>query len=332
MRMWQTLVAIPALALAVSAADKEPAKEPTKEPAKGAEPGALVVVDAAGKEQKLKTWKFTAGVRRLGWLAPPRAPEPKKEPAQDRDAVRPGRAPQTPAGPEALEIRPDTEIHFVEGVVVLVPLDRLRSLDYDNEMETVTAKVACAGGADESLTGSTKYKKINKLVLEAEVDKGDLGIAEVRFFGGVPRGIRAIRFPSPQAPAAAPAGRSAVVTSIDGTKKTTHKVADLVPLYRFADGERLLPTLMFRKTLKIDVAKVHKITVTEGERDDTTWQVQLKEGGDESLVLLPSIEVDGRKGTLEGLVSRVPVGWKLFPTASVSEIVFDAAEDRKEDK
>jgi hypothetical protein len=326
MRMWQALVVIPALALAVNAADKEPAKEPAKEPSKAAEPGTLVVVDAAGKEQKLKAWKFTAGTRRLGWLAPAPAPEPKKDGERNR------RAPE-PAGPEALEFRPDTEIKFVEGVVLLIPLDRLRSLDYDNEMETVTAKVAVPGGMDESLTGSTKYKKINKLVLEAEVDKGDLGIAEVRFLGGLPRGIRGIRFPAPQAPAAAPAGRPAVVTSLDGTKKTTHKVTELMPLYRVANGEFLRPILMFRKTLKIDVAKVRKITVTEGDRDDASWQVQLKDGGDETLVLLPTIEMFGRKGTLEGVVGRVPVGWKLFPTASISEIVFDSTEEApKEDK
>ncbi len=321
MRMWQTLVVIPALVLAVHAADKEPAKEPAKEAGKAVEPGTLVVVDAAGKEQKLKTWKFAAGTRRLGWLAPTAAPEPKK------DAERGRPAHETPAGPEALEFRPDAEIHFVEGVVVLVPLDRLRSLDYDNEMETVTAKVAVPAGTDETLTGTTKYKKINKLVLEAEVDKGELGIAEVRFLGGVPRGIRALRFPEPaRAAGKSPEGRPAVVTSLDGTKKTAHKVADLMPLYRFADGERLLPTLMFRKTLKIDVAKVRKIAVTEGERD-ASWQVQLKDGGDETLVLLPSIEANGRKGTLEGLVGRVPAGWKLFPTASVSEIVFDSTEE-----
>ena len=29
-----------------------------------------VVVDANGKEHKLKTWKFTAGTRHLSWLAP----------------------------------------------------------------------------------------------------------------------------------------------------------------------------------------------------------------------------------------------------------------------
>jgi hypothetical protein len=330
MRMWQTLVAIPALVLAVHAADQEPAKEPMKG---SAGPGTLVIVDAAGKEQKLTAWKFAAGTRRLGWLAPARAPEPKKEPSREKDENRARPAPAAPAGPEALEFRPDSEIHFVEGVVVLLPLDRLRALDYDTEQETVTAKAACAGGTDETLTGTTKYKKINKLVLEAEVDKGDLGIAEVRFFGGTPRGIRGIRFPDPRAPAAAPAGRPAVVTSVDGKKKTTHKVADLMPLYRFVGGERLLPTLMFRKTLKIDIGKVRKITITEGDRDETSWQVQLKDGGDETLVLLPSIEVDGRKGTLEGLVGRVPAGWKLFPIPSLGEVVFDATEEApKEDK
>src|SRR5256885_5795100 len=62
---------------------------------------------------------------------------------------------------------------------------------------------------------------------------------------------RAIRFPAPKPPAAAAAGRAAFVLGED--KKNVQKVADLQPLYEFADGtERLLPTLLFKKTLKLD--------------------------------------------------------------------------------
>ena len=44
-------------------------------PKKGAD-GALIVIDSAGKEQKLKAWKFLTGTRHLSWFAPA-APEEK---------------------------------------------------------------------------------------------------------------------------------------------------------------------------------------------------------------------------------------------------------------
>lgn len=320
MRTLLALFALPLLTVLALAADKEPAKDAPR-PADG---GALVVIDAAGKEQKLKSWKIVGGTRRLGWLAPA-GPAPKKAAPKDDDEKA------APAGPEALAFREGEEIHFVEGVLTLVPLDRVRSVDYDGEKETVTAKVVVPGGGEESLVGSTKYKGINKLALEAEIDKGDLGVAEVRYSGGGPKGIRGIRFPGTGAPAAGPAGRSATVTSIDGMTKSTHKVSDLMPLYRFDDGrEKLVPTLFFRKTLKIDIGKVRRLAAGETDKDDPAWQVQLKDGSDESFVLLTAPEIEGHKAHLEGLVGRVPAGYKLFPAATISEVVFEAAEKAPE--
>jgi hypothetical protein len=307
-KTWTILPALAALGAWAFAADETP---------KPAEPGTLVVLDTAGKEHKLKAWKFTAGTRRLGWLAPPA----EKAPAGKSTEGKRGKA--APAGPEALELRAELKIEYVEGVLTLIPLDRLRSLDYDNDKETVTARVA---GSDEALTGSTKYRRINKLVIEAEVDRGEAGVAEIKFLGGLPRGIRGVRFPPPKAPAAAPAGRPAVVVSADGDAKTTHKVADLLPLYQLADGgERLLPTLMFRKTLKLDVAKIAKI-VSTGNENDAAWQVTMKAGGDETLTLLHKIPLEGGQASLVGLVGRVPEGYKLFPVAAIAEITFDPAE------
>jgi hypothetical protein len=325
MRTWMTLFLAPALSLAVLADDKGPPKKPDP---KAADAGALVVIDAAGKEQKLKTWKFITGTRHLGWLAP-QPPEdktaPRKPPRKDDEDGPPAKP--AAVGPEALEVRPQTELKFAEGVLIFVPLDRLAAVDFDNEAGTMTAKVAVAGG-EEMLTGTTKYKRINQVGLEAEVDKGDLGIAEVRYASGS-KGIRGLRFPSPKAPAAAPTGRPASVTSIDGDQKTTHKVFDLMPLYRFADGsEKLLPTLAFRKTLKIDVVKITKITIGEADKDEPSWQVQMKDGTDEMLTLLSELEVAGRKGKLEGLVGTVPAGYAFFPTGALSEIAFDPSGDK----
>src|SRR5712692_1347230 len=63
---------------------------------KPAEGGTLVVIDSAGKEQKLKTWKFVHGTQRLAWLAPAKA---KDKDAKDPDKSKPA------AGPEALLVR-----------------------------------------------------------------------------------------------------------------------------------------------------------------------------------------------------------------------------------
>jgi hypothetical protein len=293
---------------------------------KPAADGPLVVIDSAGKEQKLKTWKFTAGVRRLSWLAPA-AP-----PAEEGKASK-GRARPAETGPEALEFREENSTPFVEGVMTFVPLDRIRSLDYDPEEKKVTAHVASGPkqGDDAVLTGTTRFERVNKLVIEAEVDKGDLGIAEVRFLGGTARGIRGLRFPAAK-PAGTLTGRPAVVTTA-GKEPSTHKVVDLQALYRFATGYRkVAPLLMFKKTLKLDVAKIQKITAASPEDEEGSWQVQMKDGGDEALSLLRVIPLDGQDAQLEGLLGRVPAGYKLFPILTVAEVQFDAAEPKSEPK
>jgi hypothetical protein len=217
-------------------------------------------------------------------------------------------------------------------VLTLIPLDRIRSLDFDNEKETLTVRVA-AGDKDEVLTGATKYRRLNKLTLEAEVDKGDLGVAEIKYNGGLPKGIRGIRFAPPKAAPVAPAGRPAVVVSADGEKKTTHKVSDLQPLYEIAKStEKLYPTLFFKKTLKIDVGKIKKIVAPNPDADEATWQVILQDGSDETLTLLPAPMIDGKPAVLKGLLGRVPAGYKLFPPSTIGEILFDAAEEAKSDK
>src|SRR5205823_2253643 len=156
-----------------------------------------------------------------------------------------------------------------------------------------------------------------------------LGIAEIKFLGGVPRGIRGIRFPAPKLGAIAP-GRPALVTSDDGAGKTTHKVSDLKPLYRLADGDQLSSTLFFRKTLKLDVGKVRKITAAGTDRDETSWQVVMNDGEDQTLTLLQAVTPEGKRAELEGLVGRVPAGYKLFPISTVVEVAFDAEEPKPE--
>src|SRR5207249_1237287 len=119
-------------------------------------------VDAAGKEQKLKSWKFVAGTRHLGWLAPAAAPREQK----------PGEKPQpAEAGPMAVEFRDENSTTLVDGVLTFLVPEYLKELEYDNEKEAVTARVFLSEEAALKLTGSTKYMGINKVTIEAEVDK-----------------------------------------------------------------------------------------------------------------------------------------------------------------
>ncbi len=301
-----------------------PAADPPA-PAKG-EP--LLVTDNNKKEYKLKEWKFTRGMRHLAWLAP----APAKEPEPKEKDKKP--APKPPAGPEAFEMREEKSTGFQKGILTLVPIERIKSIEFDAEKQTISVKVATGDKDDVELTGTTKYQGINKLTIDGDVDKGDLGVAEQKFLGGVPKAtLRSVRFPAPKAPPAL-AGRAATITDTDKPEKTAHKVADLMVLYRFADGsERLLPTLMFKKTLKLDLAKIKKIVVPAEESKDTNspeWTVTSRDGDESTLSLLRTITLDDKPALLDGLVGKVPAGYKLFPLHTISQIQFEEKADAKE--
>src|SRR5262249_34907077 len=142
------LLPLPLLLCCFALADEDKPKDDTPKPA---EAGTLVVIDAKGKEQKLKAWTFEAGTRRLAFLvAGQEAPKPKKR----------GRAPRgNPAGPEALVIRDELTIFYVDGVLTWIPLTQVRSLSYDNKKQTVSVRVAVSDKAsdDVTLTGTTRY-------------------------------------------------------------------------------------------------------------------------------------------------------------------------------
>lgn len=272
------------------------------EPAKG-EP--ITVIDAGGKEHKLKAYKLSTGTRPLGWKG----------------------------GAPALAFREEGSTNFVEGILTLVPLDRIRSIDYDGEAESVSATVATADkdAGDVVLKGSTKYRGINKLSIDAEVDKGELGIAEIKFQGGVPKGsIRGVRFPSAKAPTAAPAGRVAQISTSDKKDKGPFKVYDLQAVYRMGDGtEKLLPTIFFKKSLKVDLSKLESINASEGSKEGAEWVVKFK-GGEEHTLTLLTVMPDDPKAHLEALVGEVSTGYRLFPVSLIGEITFE--DGKKEEK
>src|SRR5262249_55281636 len=123
------------------------------------------------------------------------------------------------------------------------------------------------------------------------------------------------------------------------------KANDLKPLYRLIDGSfRVVPTLLFKKTLRVDVAKIQRLTIPEGNGDSSGGQeveVELKGGKAHTLTLLDRVSpLDGKPALLVGFVGQVPAGYKLFPQRAkpnntFTEIKFEEEkkeEPKKEDK
>ncbi len=321
MKLWKTLPVLVLVCAAALAADPPPVAT------------GLVIVDASGKEQKLKSWKFVAGTRHLGWLAPAAPPRDKDEkPGRPRE-----KAQAADTGPEAIEFRDEHSTTLRHGVLTLLLPQHLKSLDYDNEKQTVTANIFVSEKADGDLsqTGSTKYQGINKVTIEAEVDKGEAGVAEVKYQGGSAKGLRAIRFPTPK-PLPETKGRPAFVTIEDEGKAHTDPVNDLQPLYRLDDGsERLLPSLMFKKTLKLDVGKVAHFKAEGRDADGagTECRVTMKDGEEQTYTLLKTATIDGKAATLEALVGTVRGGYKFYPAITFAEMHLDVQfDEKKEDK
>jgi len=298
----------------VTADDDKPAKD-----------ASLVVIDAKGKEVALKAWKFTSGTTHLSWLA-----DRAKKAEEKDDGEKSGEA--APRGPEALAFREEKSTTYQEGILTFVPLANIRALDYDNDKKTVALKAVNPEGKDQTLTGSTKYKGINKLTLEADVDLGELGKAAVKFQGGaLDKGIRGLRFSHPK-PAPATSGRPAKLVAQD---KEEHAVYDLLPLYRVGDDElKTAPTLFFKTTVKIDVGKIKKLQQVESDEGEASrdFRVTLADGKELSLSLLTRVEIDKMPATLQGLVARVPVGYKLFPVHTIGEVRFGSEKEKEKEK
>src|SRR5262249_13841935 len=178
--------------------------------------------------------------------------------------------PKVPTGPEVLIFRDDNSTDLRDGILTYVFLDRIRSIEFDNDKRTIIIRVAKARANNDGeksdsegcLTGCTNSQGENKITIEAEAGLGDLGVASVKFHGGGPKGIKEIRFPTPKMPAA-PKGRPAEVTAADKAK-TAHAVVDLQPLYLLGGTERLVPILRFKKTVKIGLGKIKKLAFVEG--------------------------------------------------------------------
>ena len=303
--MRRTCLAVMSLLALILARESAPAQSGDKD-------AHLIVIPPKGdKEVKLIDWRFSVGTRRLDLDGSPPAKTKAKK----------------PTGPEYLEFREEKSTTFLDGILTLVPVTSLRKLDYDNDKKTVTAVVVKAGDKDETLVGPTKFKGLNKIVLEAETVLEGLGNATVKFNGGTTDGLRSIRFPQPQAAAAAK-GVAASIVAVD-KEKTKHLANGLQPLYRVDGAERLLPYVMFKKTVRIDMDKIASLRFipSEDKKISNDFEVTLRDGAKHTLTMLTKIELEKAKSAVfEGFIGRVPVGYKLFPPHTIQELRVNNAE------
>lgn len=276
----------------------------------------LVVIDKDGTEHKVKNWKASLGTRVLNFNP---LPLKKGEPAK------------VPQGPAYLEFREDNSTTYANGIVTLIPLESVRKLDYDNEKKTVAVTLAQADGKDAVLTGTTKYVGINKLTIEGDADLGNLGSATLKYQGGLathPKAVRSFRFAEAR-PTPEPMGPTAVIVSVE-KDKAQHKAQDLKALYRVSGGYRLSNTLMFKKTVKIDLGQIAKLRHIEPEDkkvQSNDFEVTLADGKQHNLTLLSDINLeDNASAQLVGLFGKVPAGYRLFPPHVIGELKMEGAK------
>ncbi|MCE9534499.1 MAG: hypothetical protein K8T89_25765 [Planctomycetes bacterium] len=255
-----------------------------------------VVTDPNGKEVSLRKWKIVFGTRKIGWL---------------------------PEKIDVFEVREFGSTTFKEGVLTLVPMASIQSIRYEYDKETAHIEVA---GLDKPLQGTTKYKDINMITIEAEVDQGTSGVADLRYRGGLIKGgFKEVKFPKAVALAAPAKGELfsfLVAPEGKGKSATVMTATNVQALYRLADGtEKPLSWLMFKKTLKVEMADIQKLHVGEYNVKEKTAEcdVQKKDGTQITVTLLSSVMVDGKPATLIGLMGQVPAGWKLFPIHTFTE-------------
>lgn len=307
------LLALPLVCVALWADDEK--KDEKKE--KGA---PLTLTDVNDKKHKVTEWTWKSGTRRLSWLAEDEG-KPKDKPKKGKQAV----------GPEAFvlrEVSSQPKNVYVNGVLTLIPLDRLRSLSIDVDKKMLSVKAATGEKENEevSLEGSIKFEGgINRFSFEADVDQGDAGIASFKFDGGSKGNIKSVVFPAEKVDVIK-GTRNAVVQTSDTDGKKTHKVSDLMPLYVTGNREKTHHLLMFRKTLKLDVNKIESITDSGEDSDDVVWRVKQKGSDETTLTLLVKTTIDDQAAQLVGFVGKTPIGYKLFPVPRVRAIHFDATE------
>ena len=107
-------------------------------------------------------------------------------------------------------------------------------------------------------------------------------------------------------------------------------IVGIQALYRTSNTEeKLLSYLMFKKTLKVELATISHLSVGTYNAKDHTAECELKQkdGMDLSVTLLATFPIDGKPATLLGFVGTVPAGYRLFPVHTITQ--FEPAVEKK---
>jgi hypothetical protein len=258
--------------------------------------GTLTVVDAKGKEYKLKDWRFVDGTRNLNWL---------------------------PGNPEALEFYEGTSTPLKRSVLTYVPLTSVRSITFDPDGKAMTVRVARSAKEVEDviMLGKTGYIGFNSVRIKGTEDGKDVDLE-----GGVSEGVLKLTFPAPKPlPAPAPA-RTATVKHVE-MKFPTLEVVGLEPLYAEGNGMwKTLPKLYFNDGSKFDLGDFRRVALLN--TGTSNYQVTFATGKKsyKSLLAQPSKGSDFPEGLeLYGFVGRFNGGYRTFPLITVKEIELEDA-------
>lgn len=260
-------------------------------------PTEATVTDAEGKEVAVGGLKFTVGTRRLAWLADPNG--------ATEDAKK---------GPLALELREPHSTTYAKGIVTYVPLRSVESIKYDYDKQVTAVAVK---GLPEPLAGTLAYKGINVLGFDGTADGKPAKFSGGAFTKG---NIKAVAFAGASAPPERK-GASPWLVQIDQPKamNPTLKASNFKFLYQFPGGADVLAdAAVTHKSdpLKLDDAKSYTTLAVDPNTQVIAAEVQVGDA-ERVVVIQPTIEKDGKTGTLVGLLGEVEAGWKLFPLHTV---------------
>jgi hypothetical protein len=263
-------------------------------------PEEATITDVEGKEIKATGLKFGTGTHRLSWLADPGG--------ATEDAKK---------GPLALELREPHSTTYSKGIVTYVPVGALESIKYDYDKQVASVAIK---GLSEPLAGTLQFKGINVLNFSGTVDG-----KTVAFSGGAftKDHIKAVAFTGAK-PVPARKGENWQV-QIDQPKadNPTLKAANFKFLYRYPGGVEVLAdaaTVRKGDPFKLDDSvKAYTTLAVDATTNVIVAEVQIADA-EKVIVIPPTIEKDGKTGTLAGVLGEVEAGWKLFPLHTIKSM------------
>ncbi len=262
-------------------------------------PAEAIVADAENKEVKVTDLKLGTGVRRLTWLTDTDTEDAKK-------------------GLLVLELREPHSTSYAKGIITYVPVNSVESVKYDYDKQVASVGVK---GLAEPLAGTLQYKGINVLTFSGAADGKPTSFSGGAFTKG---NIKGVSFAG-ASPLPARKGVSAWQVQIDQPKAMdpTLKVGELKFLYQFPGGNEVLVdavTPYKSEPLKLD-SSVQSYTTLAVDPNTRVIAAEVQVGDKERVVvLMPTLEKDGKTGTLVGVVGEVEAGWKLFPLRTIKNM------------